>query len=65
MPIYLYKCQRCGKSEERFYASFKAMCLEPSVRCIDDGARMERVASAPAFTVGGYNAKNGYSGDKS
>jgi hypothetical protein len=41
------------------------MCLEPSVRCIDDGARMERVASAPAFTVGGYNAKNGYSGDKS
>jgi predicted nucleic acid-binding Zn ribbon protein len=60
MPVYVYKCQRCGKTEDRFYQSFKQMCLEPSVRCIDDGSRMERVPSAPAFKVTGFNAANNY-----
>lgn len=61
MPIFVFRCERCGKTEDRFYKSHKDMCLEPAVRCLVDGSRMERVASAPAFAVQGFNAANGYS----
>jgi predicted nucleic acid-binding Zn ribbon protein len=60
MPIFEFKCERCGKVEQRFYQSFKQMCLEKAVRCIDDGSRMERIASAPAFKVEGFSYANGY-----
>lgn len=65
MPIFAFKCQRCGRVEDRFYTSHKQMCLESAVRCINDGSRMERLVSAPAFKVEGYSYQNGYSGEKS
>jgi predicted nucleic acid-binding Zn ribbon protein len=60
MPIYVFRCERCKQTEDRFYQSFKHMCQEQAVRCIADGSRMERIPSGPAFTVEGFNAKNGY-----
>jgi predicted nucleic acid-binding Zn ribbon protein len=66
MPLFSFRCERCHKVEDRLYASFKQMCAEPAVRCIHDNSRMERIPSAPAFTVGGdYTAANGYSKERS
>jgi predicted nucleic acid-binding Zn ribbon protein len=60
LPIYSLKCERCGKIEDRLYASYKELCLTPAARCPIDGSRMERVPSAPAFKVEGFNAANNY-----
>jgi putative FmdB family regulatory protein len=60
MPLYTLKCARCGKTVDRLYTSFKQLCLEPAARCPDDGSRLERVPSAPAFKVEGFNAANNY-----
>lgn len=60
MPIYEFQCERCKQVEQRMYTSFKQLCLEPAVRCLKDGSRMERIPSGPAFRVEGYSAKNGY-----
>lgn len=60
MPIYPFKCERCGNVEDRFYASFEQMVHEPAPRCLNDGSRLERVASASNFSVQGYSARNGY-----
>jgi predicted nucleic acid-binding Zn ribbon protein len=62
MPIFEFRCERCKQVEQRFYQSFKQMCVEPAVRCLHDGSRMERIPSATTFAIGGsYTAKNGYS----
>jgi putative FmdB family regulatory protein len=56
MPRYDFQCRTCGhvrelqaRVEERHAICEKCYCL------------MERQPAAPAFTVTGYNAKNGYS----
>lgn len=64
MPLFEFKCQRCGRVEERLYASFKDLCTSQVVRCIADGSRMERTVSSPAFKVEGYSYANGYSEKK-
>jgi hypothetical protein len=67
MPRHDYQCPVCLRiaelSDEReawchcecgfFEGASPAACL-----------KMERLPSAPAFTVKGFNAKNGYSGGK-
>lgn len=60
MPLFSFKCQRCGQIEDRLYGSWKQLSLKPAVRCSADGSRMERVPSASAFSVSGFNAKNSY-----
>lgn len=65
MPLYSFKCERCNRYEDRFYVSYDQMVKEPPVRCLFDGSRMERVATAPAFKVEGYSYANGYSEEKS
>jgi putative FmdB family regulatory protein len=65
VPIYPHKCERCGRVEDRLYASFEQLCREPAVRCLQCGSRMERLVSAPAFSISGYSYKNGYSEEKS
>jgi putative FmdB family regulatory protein len=60
MPIYEYQCQRCGAKEGVYYNSYQEMLTAPVERCDKDGSRMERVMSAPAFSVKGFSAANNY-----
>lgn len=64
MPTYRFWCPVCNAEREKIqpYSACPPYCNE----CEDDGSqnyptRMIRIASAPAFTVKGFNAKNGYS----
>lgn len=69
MPLWDFKCQRCGAIKEVSAPSL-AHVEEHSVWCdspdckpaIPGGVcRMVRQVSAPNFTVKGFNADNGYS----
>ena len=73
MPMFEYKCDTCGRSEDRFFATLAerdAFDNEVLVgRSCKPGAspknrkctgRMRRQLSAPNFSVQGFNAKNGY-----
>lgn len=61
MPLYEYRCQVCGESEEKIQ-SFSAPAEHDCPKC-GAGAGMKRQLSAPAFNLagGGWYA-NGYSG---
>ena len=55
MPLFDFYCHKCGRK------------VELLVRGEDNGGQplccgylMNKLPSAPSFTVGGYNAKNGY-----
>lgn len=68
MPTYDFRCVKCGHVREQRYQSYAAMqiatdwgCGEPSSTQKRCTGFMERLPSAPAFTVTGFNAKNGYS----
>lgn len=75
MPIYEYQCNTCQRVEERFFGSqvevqkyeqIPQPCKpNPGARASGIGkcaGRLHRKPSAAAFTVGGFSAKNGYSG---
>lgn len=59
MPLFDYKCPRCGTARE--YLEWKASATYTRL-CPRCDAPMERQPPAPNFTVAGFNAKNGYSG---
>lgn len=67
MPIYVYKCPTCGWTKEAIQLAADAptpMC-ESCHWMTSTGRKiptpMERVPTAAAFSVNGFNAKNGYS----
>jgi putative FmdB family regulatory protein len=60
MPLFVFRCERCGQREDRFYPTYRQMVAEPAVRCLACGNRTERQATAPAFKVEGFAASNGY-----
>lgn len=60
MPLFEFRCERCHRVEPRLYPSYDQMVKEPAVRCVGCGSRMERLVSAPAFTVTGFSAANNY-----
>lgn len=71
MPRYDYKCERCGTVREviatfaetekkAFYCRNKNCSPTISGGC----CRLVRQPSAPAFTISGFSAANGYSGGK-
>lgn len=50
MPIYVYKCERCGKSLERILSPYVAkMTSRVSVAC-GCGGVMQRTAAGHAWT---------------
>lgn len=74
MPVYTFECPSCGAKldvalsiKERDTQPILCMVYEcirkrsPARVSARHAARMKRVATAAAFTVGGFNAKNGYS----
>lgn len=78
MPIYEYQCNTCQRVEERFFGSHveaakyeaipQACKPNPGSRATGLGrctGKLLRKPSAPAFSIGGFNAKNGYSGKTS
>lgn len=68
MPQWDYKCDTCGRVETRWFATHQEMidreqsttpCKpNPTKKC---AGKLVRQASAPAFSVKGYSAENGYS----
>ena len=61
MPVYEFKCERCGGLETRTFTSWKLLTQTTQPRCVHDGSRMERTPSTgTSFMVHGYNAANGY-----
>lgn len=60
MPLFDFKCLRCGVVREELLTAAEAEDIRTREcdRCI---GRMERQTGAPAFTISGYSAKNGYS----
>jgi predicted nucleic acid-binding Zn ribbon protein len=59
VPLYEFKCPKCGKVETFVYRSYENMMgsLHP---CSEDMTEMERLPAAPAFVVHGFSARNGY-----
>ena len=59
LPMYNFRCGVCGHVFERLvpFDTRIAHCPE----CHEPA---ERQPSAPAFTIGGWNAANGYAGVK-
>jgi putative FmdB family regulatory protein len=55
MPLYEYRCGKCGRQVEELVAASDA---EKPVKCPDCGRRMERLLSAP----GGIRMGAGASG---
>jgi putative FmdB family regulatory protein len=64
MPAYEFKCSQCGYKRTQIYLNFDQMMDSAPLFCPKDRKRMEREPSAPAFTVKGYNAANGYTDSK-
>lgn len=54
MPMYDFKCQKCGRIFERLISA------EAGTQFCACGGATERLQSAPAFAIEGYSAKNGY-----
>ena len=71
MPMFEYKCDTCGRPEDRYFATmeerekFEADGWKPckpganpvNHKCT---GKMHRQLAAPAFKVNGYCAANGY-----
>lgn len=59
MPTYSYHCSGCGRTKDlQVPIDFRHIL---TVTCSDCKLEMDRLPSAPAFKVTGFNAKNGYS----
>lgn len=69
MPFYDYECDDCGRRETRYRSIAErddwgvcpscGMWVQHPDAAVGPGY-MRRVPSAPAFTVKGFNAANGY-----
>lgn len=59
MPIYSCICTKCAHSFEALTKSWREQPVCPRCNYV-----ALKLPSAPAFTVTGFNAANGYSGDK-
>lgn len=74
MPLYDFKCPRCGAvKEERFVSYVESETREVRCNgrcCVDPYCKrtcntlMEKQISAACFSVKGFNATNHYSGTK-
>lgn len=58
MPIWLFFCPSCVKSQERWFASY---AVSQQATCEVCKTPLEREWAQSNFTVTGYNAKNLYS----
>jgi putative FmdB family regulatory protein len=67
MPCFDYKCPVCKAVVEVFKSNFddatKPAYCPYCGRGADGEVVMERQPAAPAFTISGYSAKNGYSSE--
>lgn len=59
MPIYEFKCPACGALKEQILPLGTNTLVCPSC-----GQAMDKLISAPAFKVMGFNAQTGYSGER-
>ncbi len=68
MPIHEYRCDTCGRTEEKWFATHAEVeareqqpipCQPNPKKC---KGRLTRQVSAASFAVRGFNAQNGYSG---
>ena len=69
MPLFEFQCVKCKRRVEKIYTSFDAMQKETDCYCDrhaggPEGCTgfLERVQSAPAFKVNGFNQQTGYAG---
>lgn len=65
MPLYVYRCDICGQEKEQLSMvddrDRAPICMVWTPAAKRHAVRMHRVPAAAAFTIGGFNAKNGYS----
>lgn len=65
MPIFTYRCNHCGRVEERIELVPReiAPASNPTCPCWADGVPeiMLRIPSASNFYIAGFSEKNGYS----
>lgn len=59
MPRFDFKCPACGTVSANVYRSTADARVPPI--CVNCDAVMEKLPSAPSFTIKGFSAKNGYS----
>lgn len=57
MPIYVYKCSKCGEEIEMLVKSISNAASEIVCDC---GGTLERVPSGAGFKINGYSYSNGY-----
>jgi putative FmdB family regulatory protein len=63
MPLFDYRCDQCGTVHQDLLVKHHTQFYAP--RCPTCGKiGLEKLPSAPSFKVSGFNAKNGYSGEK-
>ena len=61
MPIYAYRCKKCGTEEEHI----QRMSDPPATKCETCGGKLERTVTAAAFHLkGGGWYKDGYASTK-
>lgn len=59
MPRWVYKCPQCGGESTQAFANVEERD-KTVVLCEECDRFMVRQPAAPAFAVGGFNARNGY-----
>jgi putative FmdB family regulatory protein len=59
MPIYEYKCNKCGRVYEELVLT--PSHTEVTINCPDCKEVCEKQMSKSSFVVNGFNAKNNYS----
>lgn len=57
MPIYVYKCDKCGEEIEMLIKSISNAANEIVCEC---GGTLTRVPSNAGFKINGYSYSNGY-----
>lgn len=62
MPLYDFKCESCGEAITALLSNWKAATeAEKEICPFCKQGVLRRQPSAPAFSVHGFNANNGYS----
>ena len=59
MPIYEYRCEKCGKVYEKLILT--SSHKEVDVICDGCGVNCKKIISKSSFKVNGFNAENRYS----
>lgn len=60
MPRFDYRCPKCERTEEMQEPTWEGSPCLPCCKFCCGPVTMEKLPSAPNFTVKGFNAKNGY-----